>query len=172
MSADQLSAGYDAYQETPDAATHFWRALHAYVTRVVRAARVQDADDVAQVITVAVWRALPQYRSEAPFTHWLRRIVRNHILNARRDHERYAAHVDGRDADPDTAVCPDSYPRRDFSALPDDVRHIAVMLTAGHTLDEVARARGCSTRTVRRMVERHTSRGERKPLPEVSADRG
>lgn len=157
MSADQITAAYAAHRETPEAAAHFWSALRAYVSVKVRATRLPDPDDTTQMICAAIWRALPQYRGDAPFPHWLHRIVRNHTLNARRDHERYSHHADGRDADPETAVSPDSSPRRDFSALPNDVRSIATLLAAGHTLKEVAKARGCSTRTIRRMVERFSS---------------
>jgi len=49
-----------------------------------------DAEDAAQVGFVKAWRALPRFRSGAPFRPWLLRIVANEAHNRRRASGRRA----------------------------------------------------------------------------------
>jgi RNA polymerase sigma factor (sigma-70 family) len=49
-----------------------------------------DAEDAAQVGFVKAWRALPRFRSGAPFKPWLLRIVANEAHNRRRASGRRA----------------------------------------------------------------------------------
>jgi len=48
-----------------------------------------DLEDLVQDVLVKVVRALPQWRNDRPFSHWLRRIA----VNVGRDHYRHGAVV-------------------------------------------------------------------------------
>ncbi len=47
-----------------------------------------DLEDMVQETFVRAWRALPQWRPEKPFLHWLRRIAANIGLEFCRKHQR------------------------------------------------------------------------------------
>jgi RNA polymerase sigma-70 factor (ECF subfamily) len=54
-------------------------------------ARPQDAEDVAQEVFLKMYRALPTYRSDAPFEHWLMRIATNACRDQLRERRRRPA---------------------------------------------------------------------------------
>jgi RNA polymerase sigma-70 factor (ECF subfamily) len=63
----------------------------AYRTAYLLTGSAADAEDAAQSAFVKAWRALPRFRSGAPFRPWLLRIVANEASNRRRGSGRLAA---------------------------------------------------------------------------------
>jgi len=84
-----------AQEELPDRSESlellFARHLPAMVCRARRMVQSQaDAEDVAQEVCKNVLRALPDYRPDRPFAHWLQVIVRNACLGRLRRRRREA----------------------------------------------------------------------------------
>lgn len=70
-------------QNDDTAATELMRHLHPLVLKIVRShlPRRASEEDLAQVIYLRVFTKLDQYKSEAPFEHWVSRIAVNTCLN-------------------------------------------------------------------------------------------
>ncbi len=70
-------------QKDDEAATELMRHLHPLVLKIVRShlPRRVSEEDLAQVIYLRVFTKLDQYKSEAPFEHWVSRIAVNTCLN-------------------------------------------------------------------------------------------
>jgi RNA polymerase sigma factor (sigma-70 family) len=63
----------------------------AFRTAYLLTGSAADAEDAAQAGFVKAWRALPRFRSGAPFRPWLLRIVANEAHNRRRSAGRIEA---------------------------------------------------------------------------------
>ena len=108
------------------------------------------AEDVAQDVFIKVHKALPTYRHDRPFKHWLHRVAANAVTDALR-RRRPVVSLDGMEQPPASAV-PDP---QDVAALHDlqrAVRHaianlpphyrdtIALQAFGELSYDEIARA--------------------------------
>jgi RNA polymerase sigma-70 factor (ECF subfamily) len=79
-----------------------------------------DAEDLAQVVFVRAWHALPRFRVEAQLTTWLYRIV----INASLDHRRARKHHPDWSSEPPPDVPAEEDPER---PLLDEARHAQLL---------------------------------------------
>lgn len=110
---------------------------------------VSLAEDVAQDVFVKVYRALPSYRHDKPFTHWLHRVAGNAVTDALRK-KKPVLSLDSLDQLPaaESSDPQDISARRDLqravrhaiATLPPHYRDtVALQVFAELTYDEIAR---------------------------------
>jgi RNA polymerase sigma-70 factor, ECF subfamily len=147
--------------------------LRAFAMRLCR--NIDQADDLVQETIARGCRNIALFEPGTNMVAWLTTILRNHFLSECRrasyrlsdpieDHVETLsiqaaqfASVEGQEL------------RRALAQLPEPERVALVMvLGAGYEYEEVARALGCPTGTVKSRV----SRGRRKVLSRLSADAG
>ena len=108
------------------------------------------AEDVAQDVFIKVYKALPAYRHDKPFKHWLHRVAANAVTDALR-RRRPVVSLDGmeqppasRDADPqDIATRHDLQRavRHAIASLPSHYRDTIALQAFGElSYDEIAKA--------------------------------
>lgn len=129
-----------------------------------------QAPDVAQEAFVKAWRALPRFRSGAPFRPWLLRIVTNEARNARRAAGRRAALADrshrltpttAAPSFDDLAIAAEDRERllRALDRLPDRDRDVlGYRFFAELPEREIAAALGCRPGTVKSRLSRALER--------------
>ncbi|HEV2014493.1 MAG TPA: sigma-70 family RNA polymerase sigma factor [Candidatus Dormibacteraeota bacterium] len=108
------------------------------------------SEDVAQDVFIKVYKALPGYRHDKPFTHWLHRVAANAVTDALR-HRRPVVSLDGmveppaaRGSDPqDVAARHDLQRavRHAIASLPPHYRDTIALQAFGElSYDEIAKA--------------------------------
>jgi RNA polymerase sigma-70 factor (ECF subfamily) len=147
---------------------------------VCRLASPAEADDLAQDVFIAAYKALPNFRGDAAFSTWLYRIavhVCSHHLRRRKldtteldelqlDHDR--------DHDPErSAICSElqSQVRSAINELPYKLRVVVVLRDLhGLNYEEIAQVVGCPIGTVRSRLHYATHRlaGLLKPYVETA----
>jgi RNA polymerase sigma-70 factor (ECF subfamily) len=143
----------------------------AFRTACLFADSPSDAEDAAQEAFVKAWRALPRFRSGAPFRPWLLAIVANEARSRRRGEGRRAAWVARAAGERDTVGAPAS---PEFAVLERERRAtlleaIAVLperdrvvVQLRYLLDlserEMAAVLGCRLGTVKSRLSRALSR--------------
>jgi RNA polymerase sigma-70 factor (ECF subfamily) len=126
---------------------------------VCRLASPAEADDLAQDVFIAAYKALPNFRGDSAFSTWLYRIavhVCSHHLRKRRldTTELDEQQVDwNQDSDPErTAICRElrERVREAIGGLPYKLRLVVVLRDLhGLSYEEIAQVVGCPIGTVR-----------------------
>lgn len=153
------------------------RSVYSLVCRLASPA---EADDLAQEVFLAAYRALPRFRGDATFRTWLYRIgvhVCSHHLRRRK---MATAELDEQHADDRRATDPlgatlaselQAQVRRSIAALPGKLR-LVIVLRDLHDMSyqEIATVVGCPVGTVRSRLHYATQRLEvaLQPYVEVS----
>ena len=140
-------------------------------TAVVITGRSADAQDAVQEAFIRAYRALPRFRSDAPFRPWLLRIVANEAINLHRASRRDAnLQLRLRQTRPegDAAPSPEGAAlerernellARAVSRLrPEDRMVIAYRYWFGFSEGEMAEALGCARGTVKSRLSRALGR--------------
>jgi RNA polymerase sigma-70 factor (ECF subfamily) len=156
-----------AVRGDPVAVEEVLRAIRPGIVRYCRArlgagAGYLEADDVAQVVCVAVYQSLPRYQDQGvPFTAWLYRIAARKVVDAQRNAVRYAraAPIDVPRDVPDQAPGPEQQVEsldltlrmsKLLAHLPDIQREIIVLRVAvGLQAEEVGAVLGMTAAAVR-----------------------
>ncbi len=116
----------------------------AFRTAYLIVGEAAEAEDIAQEALMAALNGLPRYKTDRPFSPWLRRIVVNRSLDAlrgqaRRDRNLEAAAATPRPAGDDGIIISDPVLASAIEALPADQRVAVVMRYAlGFSTDEIA----------------------------------
>ena len=143
------------------------RHSDAVYRRCVRLLQSQaDAEEVSQEVFLAVFRALPRYRFERPFLHWLNTITLNACrmaLRRRANEQRRRRAVEERSPPPPTPEPRNGALRRRMVEILDDIdpgTRIAVLMhhVEGYTYTEIAAQLELSESAVKMRVSRGARR--------------
>ncbi len=161
------------------------RAVFRRSYSILRSA--SDAEDATQDVFLAVFRALPRYRSERPFSHWLSIITLNAcrmILRKRASDQQRQASLERRDPVAVRTEHPDSLARDRVLGLLDRIEEgtrIALLMhfVEGFTYVEIADQLELSESAVKMRVSRGAQQlralseeSTRRATPEESNDGG
>ena len=152
------------------------RRIYSLVSRLGSPA---EAEDLAQEVFVAAYKALPNFRRDAQLSTWLYRIavhVCSHHLRKRRldttELDEEQADLE-REHDPESAAMSGELRarvRRAIAALPYKLRAVVVLRDLhGLSYEEIAQAVGCPIGTVRSRLHYATQRLETALRPFVEA---
>jgi len=135
---------------------------------VCRLASPTEADDLAQDVFIAAYKALPNFRGDAAFSTWIYRIavhVCSHHLRKRKldTTELDEQHLDqDREHDPERSAMSVELQRRvrhAINELPDKLRLVVVLRDLhGLNYEEIAQVAGCPIGTVRSRLHYATQR--------------
>lgn len=152
------------------------RRIYALVARLASPA---EAEDLAQEVFIAAYRALPGFRGDSAFGTWIYRIavhVCSHRLRKRRwdTEDLDESHPDHyRDHDPERRMMSGELQQRvreAIGALPYKLRLVVVLRDLhGLSYEEIAQVVGCPIGTVRSRLHYATQKLEASLRPYVEA---
>ena len=152
--------------------------VYAWAYRIVRAH--EDALDIAQVVLLKAWRALPDFDGRSRFSSWLFAVTRNECLTALRPRRL----TRDESLDPDAFLVDDEEPGRRFESEQEEaametllretlspVEHQAIWLRCfeGLPVDEVTRILGLTHASGARSVLQSAREKLRRALAERRA---
>jgi two-component system copper resistance phosphate regulon response regulator CusR len=163
---DDVGLVLQAKRELPDCSDSFDALVARHMARVFsRARRIlrseTDADDVTQEVFLSAMRALPGYRPEKPFSHWLdvitlnacRQVLRRRVREAGRSEELRPEQPDEETPDSDPILR--KFLESRLGALPGGTREAVILrLAERHTYPEIARRLGVKESAVKMRVSR------------------
>ncbi len=151
---DESYSRYLASGKTKDDYAILHAAVQRYALRITRRLGATDPHEAAHQIAVTVWQLLGRFEGRSSFKTWVHRIAIRYMFDSHRRSKKERQTVVSDEVESGVHVVE---PRIMISMdeLHPELRSIVTLLLVGYNLSDISCLLGKSSKTIRRIVNRH-----------------